>query len=403
MGGMGETAGLRAGLWTAPWRKIGAVFALSPPARLSRSAGWIGLAAFAVPLLTGLVTQVSLHPARVTAGAVVALTFAVPLFLIRTRLTLPLAAAATVGVALIGTGDSRDVAWISVVVLTVWCPLAGGIVAGVVYWAASLALFGGEYLWAKPDPGWAPWTAGITVSLFAAGLIQRQMILVEQLRAAQAGLAERSRAEERNRIARELHDVIAHSLTVSLLHVTSARLAVEHDPDDAARSLAEAERLGRQSLAEVRATIGLLRPAATPGGSTQGGIAPPVPGLDQVSRLVTQLRETGADIDLSIEGETAGLPATTGSAVYRIVQEALTNAARHAPGQPVTVRVTVAGGQIDVAVDSAGPPGQPTRHGLGLISMRERAEMHGGTCTAGPGGAGWLVHATLPSHAAATA
>ncbi|HEX3492691.1 MAG TPA: histidine kinase [Streptosporangiaceae bacterium] len=395
---MGETAGLRAGLGTAPWRKIGAVFALSPPARLSRSAGWIGLAAFAVPLLTGLVTQVSPHPARVAAGAVVALTFAVPLFLTRTRLTLPLAAAATVGVALIGTGDSRDVAWISVVVLTVWCPLAGGIVAGVVYWAASLALFGGEYLWVKSDPGWAPWTAGITVSLFAAGLIQRQMTLVEQLRAAQAGLAERSRAEERNRIARELHDVIAHSLTVSLLHVTSARLAVEHDPDDAARSLAEAERLGRQSLAEVRATMGLLRPAATP-----DGIAPPVPGLDQVSRLVTQLRDTGADIDLSIDGETAGLPATTGSAVYRIVQEALTNATRHAPGQPVTVRVAVTGGHVDVAVDSAGPPGQPARHGLGLISMRERAEMHGGTCTAGPGGAGWLVHATLPSPAAATA
>jgi signal transduction histidine kinase len=381
-------------------RKIGAVFAVSPQARLSRSAGWIGLATFAAPLLAGLVTQVSAHPARAAAGAVIALTLAVPLFLIPTRLTLPLAAAATVGVALIGTGDSRDVAWISLVVLTVWCSLAGGLAAGIVYWAAGLLLFGAEYLWVKTDPGWAPWTAGITVSLFAAGLIQRQMTLVEQLRAAQAGLAERSRAEERNRIARELHDVIAHSLTVSLLHVTSARLAVEHDPDDAARALAEAERLGRQSLAEVRATIGLLRPPASDGTSTDGtstdGIAPPVPGLDQVSRLVAQLRETGAVIGLSIDGDIAGLPATTGSAVYRIVQEALTNATRHAPGQPVTVRVAVTGGQIDVAVDSGGPPGPPARHGLGLISMRERAEMHGGTCTAGPGGTGWLVHATLP-------
>src|SRR6202042_377026 len=101
---------------------------------------------------------------------------------------------------------------------------------------------------------------GVTVALFGAGLIQRQLVLVEQLRAAQAGLAERSRAAERHRIARELHDVIAHSLTVSLLHVTSARLAVEHDPADAARALAEAERLGRESLAEGRMTGGMLRP-----------------------------------------------------------------------------------------------------------------------------------------------
>jgi signal transduction histidine kinase len=379
-------------------RSIGSVLAWLPRVDLSRTAGRIGLAAFTVPLLAGLATQVTANPARDAGGAVIALAAAVPLFLIRSRFTLPLAAVATVGLVLIGTGDSRDVAWISVVVLTGWCALAGGMGAGLVYWAASLLLFGAEYLWVKPDPGWAPWTAGVTVALFGAALIQRQLVLVEQLRTAQAGLAERSRAEERNRIARELHDVIAHSLTVSLLHVTSARLAVEHDPADAARALAESERLGRQSLAEVRATIGLVRPQAGDAASPDG-IAPPVPGLDQVGRLVAQLRETGADIGLAIEGDTAGLPATTGSAVYRIVQEALTNAIRHAPGRAVTVRVAVAGGQIEVAVDSAGPPGADSGagQGLGLVSMRERAQAVGGTCTAGPGGSGWLVHAALPA------
>jgi signal transduction histidine kinase len=379
-------------------RNIGAVFALPP--RLSRTAGWIGLAAFAVPLLAGLVTQVAANPARALAGAVIALAAAAPLFLLRSRLTLPLAAVATAGLVLIGTGDSRDVVWISAVVLAAWSALAGGIAAGIVYWAASLLLFGAEYLWVDRDPGWAPWTAGVTVGLFGAALIQRQLVLVEQLRAAQAGLAERSRAEERNRIARELHDVIAHSLTVSLLHVTSARLAVEHDPADAARALAEAERLGRESLAEVRATIGLLRPAAGDGAGPDG-IAPPVPGLDQVARLVAQLRETGADIGLTIDEDTAAWPATTGSAVYRIVQEALTNAARHATGRPVTVRVAVTRGQVEVVVDSAGPPGQDSGAGLGLVSMRERAQAVGGTCTAGPGGSGWLVHAALPRHARA--
>ena len=131
-------------------------------------------------------------------------------------------------------------------------------------------------------------------------LVRHEFVLVERLRAAQADLAERSRAEERNRIARELHDVIAHSLTVSLLHVTSARLAVEHDPADASRALAEAERLGRQSLTEVRATMGLLRPAparASP---------PPVPGAGQLPELVEQLRDAGADVSLVIDGDIDG-------------------------------------------------------------------------------------------------
>src|ERR1700712_1636431 len=103
---------------------------------------------------------------------------------------------------------------------------------------------------------------GVSLTIAATALIRHQLTLVAQLQAMQADLDRRSRAEERNRIARELHDVIAHSLTVTLLHVSSARLAVEHDPQDAVRALLEAERLGRESLAEVRATVGLLRTEA---------------------------------------------------------------------------------------------------------------------------------------------
>src|SRR5271166_6138032 len=317
-------------------------------------ARWSGLAAFTALVAVGL-ARMNPSPPVAVAAAVVAAGAGVLLAQQR-RPPLVYAAVATGGIAVLGHGLPSNVSWFAVCLLGAWCVLTGSRRDGLVYWAAAMALFAAEWLWVKPDPGWGAWMAGTTLSVLAGLLVHHEVDLVAQLRAAQAGLAERARAEERNRIARELHDVIAHSLTVSLLHVTSARLAVEHDPDDAARSLAEAERLGRQSLAEVRATIGLLRPAAAPDGTTPDGIAPPVPGLDQVSRLVAQLRETGADIDLSIDGETAGLPATTGSAVYRIVQEALTNATRHAPGQPVTVRVAVTGGQIDVAVDSAGPP-----------------------------------------------
>jgi signal transduction histidine kinase len=214
---------------------------------------------------------------------------------------------------------------------------------------------------------------------------------VERLRAAQADLAERSRVEERGRIARELHDVIAHSLTVSLLHVTSARLAVDHDPGDASRALAEAERLGRQALTEVRATMGLLRL------DDPSGIARPVPGFGQVPQLVGEFRGAGVQVTLTVDGDPSALPQTVGSTIYRIVQEALTNAARHAPGAPVTVDVTVADQNVTVLVDSAGPPGQGS--GMGLINMAERAGALGGSCTAGPGGHGWLVTATLPRRA----
>ncbi len=358
------------------------------PASLARLSGWLGFAAFAVFLLVGLATQVGDHPARAGLGVAVGLAAGIPLFLLHSRFIVAWAAIATVGVVLLGNGDSRDISWFAIVVLAAWCVLCGGMWVGVAYWVGSVLLFGGEWLWAGRDPGWAPWTAGVTVSVLATLLIRHEFVLVERLKAAQAELAEQSRIEERNRIARELHDVIAHGLTVSLLHVTSARLAVEHDPADAARALAEAERLGRQSLAEVRATIGLVGP---PSGR---GIAPPVPGLDQVPGLVDQLRQAGADISLIVDGGVAAVPATTGSTVYRIVQEALTNATKHAPGSAVFVRVGAGHGRVEVTIDSNGPPGHGT--GMGLESMHERAKAVDGTCTAGPGGHGWLVHASLP-------
>ena len=140
-----------------------------------------------------------------------------------------------------------------------WCVLTGSRREGLIYWAAAMILFAAEWLWVRPDPGWGAWLAGVTLTGGLSLLVRHDRDLVGQLRQAQAGLAEQARTQERNRIARELHDVIGHTLTVSLLHVQSARLAVEHDPADAARALAEAERLGRECLAEVRTTVGMLR------------------------------------------------------------------------------------------------------------------------------------------------
>jgi signal transduction histidine kinase len=113
---------------------------------------------------------------------------------------------------------------------------------------------------------------------------------------------------------------------------------------------------------------------------------------------VEQFRSAGAGVTLTVEGDIAGLPATTGLALYRIAQEALTNAAKHAPGAPTEVRLHVSPGEVTLTADSRTAPGQGpgTSTGLGVLSMRERAESVGGSCEAGPGGRGWLVRARLP-------
>jgi signal transduction histidine kinase len=319
-----------------------------------------------------------------------ALAAAMGLLLVEPRrpLFLLYAALATAGIAVLGNGTSSNVGWFAVCLLAGWCALIVGRRDGIAYWAGAIALFGVEWLWIQSDPGWAAWMAGTTLTTMGGLLVRHEFDLVAQLRAAQAGLTDRAKAEERNRIARELHDVIAHTLTVSLLHVTSARLAVEFDPADAARSLAEAERLGRESLAEVRSAVGLLRQDGDIAGTA------PLPGAGEVPTLVERFRSAGVDVTLTVDGDTSVLPATAGLAVYRIVQEAMTNALKHAPGSSTAVRLSVDDTSVGLAVDSSGAPGDGT--GLGVISMRERAESLGGTCSAGPGGRGWLVQATLP-------
>jgi signal transduction histidine kinase len=310
----------------------------------------------------------------------------------RHRPLLAYAAAASAAIAVIGDNRSANPIWIAFCLIAAWCALVGGRRIALAYWLPVMVLFTVEWAWIKPDPGWGAWLAGVTFTTLGGLLARRQLELVAQLRAAQAGLAAKARAEERNRISRDLHDVIAHTLTVSLLHVMSARLAVEHDPADAARALAEAERLGRESLAEVRQVVGMLR--------EDGADSAPLPGIEGLPALIERCRSAGAIVTLSVDGDIGRLPGTVGLALYRIVQEALTNVVRHAPGAPATAQLTVSAYEVTLAVDSLGPPGNGTGTGHGVLSMRERAESLGGTCEAGPSGAGWLVRASFPLAAA---
>ena len=361
-----------------------------PAEYLTGRARWAALAVFAVVTAAGASWLNPSAPVAV-AGAVVAVGAAVPLVL-GWRPVLAYAAVATAGIAMLGHGMSSNVGWFTVCLLACWCVLAGRRLEAVAYWAGTMLLFAAEWLWVRSDPGWGAWLAGVTLATAFSVLIRRDRDLLRQLRRAQAGLAEQARAQERNRIARELHDVIGHTLTVSLLHVQSARLTVEHDPADAARALAEAERLGRECLAEVRTTVGMLRE------DDAADRTAPLPDAGGLPALVEQYRSAGADVTLTVEGDPAGLPATTGLAVYRIAQEALTNAAKHAPGAPTEVRLLVSPGEVTLTADNRAVPGKRavTGTGLGVVSMRERAESVGGTCEAGPGGRGWLVRARLP-------
>jgi signal transduction histidine kinase len=301
---------------------------------------------------------------------------------------LGLALIAAAAVAVICSGSSSNVGWFALCFLTGWCVLKGGTTIGVTFAVTAVGLLGIEWAIAT-DPGWAPWIVGTLGTAAVCVMAHRQQELLWQLRQAQAGLADRARAEERIRISGELHDVIAHSLTVSLLHVTSARLAVEEDPAEAVTALAEAERLGRQSLTEVRQAVGLLRD----GDATS---VTPMPGVEQVPALIDGFRNAGVWISYHLDGDPSRFSATVALTVYRILQEALTNAARHSFGAETSVRLETASSGTTLTIDSVGTPRFAYVEGIGLRNMRQRAESLGGTLEAGPSATGWRVRATLP-------
>jgi signal transduction histidine kinase len=333
---------------------------------------------------------------RATAAALVAagLTTAVGIVLAWRRVTgWPMIAGLAVAagcLVFLGHQQSANLSWMGLCVIAAWVgtasrrPVAVG--AGAVLAAVPVVEW---WLTDPSEPGWGAWFVGIAFSTTATVFARRLRLTVAQLRAAQGELAERSRAEERNRIAAEVHDVIGHALTVSLLHIAGARLALDEDLDEARRSLSEAERLTRNSLEEVRATLGLMR-------TDHPDARTPLPTGEDLPELVQSFRLAGSDVELITDERLSMLGANRGLAVYRIVQEALTNATRHAPGQTVVVRVGATRAGTTVTVRNDGPPGPTPVPGSGLRGMRERAESVGGHVTAGPTDSGWLVEAVLP-------
>jgi signal transduction histidine kinase len=204
---------------------------------------------------------------------------------------------------------------------------------------------------------------------------------------------ERRVMEERLRIARDLHDILAHHIALINVQAQVAAHVLESEPEQARQALSHVRQAGKEALSELRTTVGLLRSP----GSGEELLTEPSPGLDRLPDLVASFTATGLKVDYLVEGAPTPLPAPVELAAFRIVQEALTNVSKHAPTSTATMRILHAPAGMTVEVTDDGPGGLSQGTGHGLIGMRERALSLGGMFTAGPmAGGGFRVHATVP-------
>ena len=221
-------------------------------------------------------------------------------------------------------------------------------------------------------------------------ILQERAAYLERERAAEA---RRAVADERARIARELHDVVAHRVSMMTVQAGAAKTVAADDPAGAFQAMEAVEQAGRQALGELRHLLGVLRPEAEVDGLG------PQPRLAEVPRLVDQLRGAGLEISLTIDGVPTDLPARVDLSAYRIVQEALTNVLKHAgPGARTEVRLSADNGRVAIEVADTGRGGTILPgSGHGILGMRERALLLGGSLDAGPRpGGGFQVVARLP-------
>jgi signal transduction histidine kinase len=241
------------------------------------------------------------------------------------------------------------------------------------------------------------------VAALAVGLAVRQLGFETDTLAARAAEAERSReqaaraavAAERARIARELHDVIGHSISVMGVQAGAVRRVLPPELEREREALLGVERVGRDAVTEMRRLLGFLRPAE--------GLDPdsaPTPTLERLDDLVAELRRAGLAVDLVVEGDLADLSAGRALTAYRILQEALTNALRHAPGARVQAVLRRTPDELVIEVEDDGSNGSAVASGggYGLVGMRERLALYGGTLEAGPRPVrGYAVVARLPT------
>ncbi len=270
-----------------------------------------------------------------------------------------------------------------------WCAIIGA--AAVVDWRSSN--HASDFFWTTLILSLA-WFFGVALGSRTAQTreLRRRVETAERERAI---AAEHAATQERARIARELHDVVAHSVSVMVVQASGVRRLLNDDQEREREALLSVEHIGREALTEMRRMLGVMRT-----GEERPADLAPQPGLKGLDRLIAQVEEAGLPVTLHIEGERPELPVGIDLAAYRIVQEGLTNALKHAKGAraDVLIRYGEDEVQVEVADDGPGVNGSgPHSDGHGLVGMRERVALYGGTLDAGPrDGGGFVLRAQLP-------
>ncbi|MBJ7358617.1 histidine kinase [Nocardioides sp.] len=276
--------------------------------------------------------------------------------------------------------------------------MAGHVTACAGVWRGLTAMVVGEAIviglgvhGTMPGQAVMIWAVSMVGAMDLGYVMRSQQLRIQDQQREHAIREKQAVLEERQRIAREVHDVVAHSLSVTMLHLTAARRDLEDGGDtaEAVEALREAERVGRQAVSDVRRTVGLLGD----GGAAQ----PPAPTVEDIQVLVADFQAAGMDVELTTTGDLSQVPPATGLGLYRLVQESLTNVARHCPAAAASVtldlesdpgRLTVRNRVPDDAVRGAG--------GSGLGGMAQRAELLGARLSAGRQGREWVVQVELP-------
>jgi signal transduction histidine kinase len=354
--------------------------------------GWLD-----VVLAVGLSVLAILEgPASDSSGFSPAVLLCTAPLIVRRRWPIPVLALALVGFFIAGNASNLAallgglIAALSVG-LDARHPILGGI--AVLAAAAAIAVeFGKGSLTELPIPGFLTPFLLIGSAFLAGRTIAGQRSQITQLRDEREAALKEAAEDERRRIARELHDVIAHSVGVMVVQAGAARHVLAEKPQAAEESLRAVEDSGHEAMTELRRLLGVL---------AANGDEPPLapqPGIDKLESLVARVRDAGLPVSLRIEGSSHRLPPGVDVAAYRIVQEALTNALKYAGGAPTEAVVRIAEDGVDIEVlDEGGSVAPADGIGRGLTGMRERVALFGGTIDAGRREAGgYAVHAHLP-------
>jgi signal transduction histidine kinase len=350
---------------------------------------------------------VTLAAGRFDRGSLEAATILLVVFPLAARRFWPLPVMFLVAFGAVATATHSESAWIQIAAVALASYSVGEraedrfqsalIVLGV---AAAMT---GAFLAQAGDPFLSvvlPFVILVPSWLIGDSLRGRRLEASARSEAAERAMRERearataSASEERRHVARELHDVVAHTVSVMLIQAGAARQVVRTSPDRAEESLLAVEATGREAMAELRSLLGVLNEAG------EGAGLAPQPGVDQLVALVDRIRQAGLPTDLEIDGEARSLPASLDVTVYRIVQEALTNALRYAERARTLVHLTYESAQVRVEILDDGPTptsDAPESSGRGVVGMHERASQVGGRLEAGPRlGGGYAVRAWLP-------